>query len=681
MARSATAQRTKRAASLADLDTVRVGIYTRRSTDDENQPYTIEVQDERLDSYVASQPGWQVALRFSDDASGGTTKRPGLQRALHAVRAGLIDVLLVYRVDRFSRNLRDTVTLLDELDKHGVVFRSATEPFDTSTPMGRMLVQMLGMFAQFERDSIIERVIAGMERKAAKGLWKGGRRPFGYTVDRGTHRLVPHADEATVIRLIFRSYTRDRLGSSAIATLLNERGHRTTGGGTWSGYQVLRVLSNRIYIGELAFRGITVEDCHAPLVDSETFEHAERILAERGEDHSHRAASGYDYMLTGRMRCPQCGKAMLGTRATGRSKTYRYYTCFTRARYDSDKCDAKRLNADAVDAAVLHALGHFYRDQHALITDAISAAQAEHEAGHADRHAELAAVDTELNKVNAAIDRYLSAFERGTLDEEMVADRLPALREQTKQLRARRDELAAALDDRPTAPDTATLTEVADHINEIITGGTANQRKALIEALVPQVKITGPDRLIPVFRIPQPRYNEEAASALPAETASKGAVRTMTNLVEVGGAYSNTKDQLSALETLRKKLPDFEVPARPVPKRRRPRRARQLNDDQVQQLIGDYQSGATVYELGERFDIERRTVSAILHRHGIAMRQRGLSPEQIDDAIRLYNQGWSLAKIGNRMDVDAETVRKRLHERGVTLRDPQGRPRPGAGDP
>lgn len=530
MARSATAQRTKKTTSLDELDTVRVGIYTRRSTDDENQPYSIEVQDQRLDSYVGSQPGWQVATRFSDDASGGTTSRPGLQRALQSARAGLIDVLLVYRVDRFSRNLGDTVTLLDELDQLGVVFRSATEPFDTATPMGRMLVQMLGMFAQFERDSIIERVIAGMERKATKGRWKGGRRPFGYTVDRDTQRLVPHADEATIVRLIFRLYTRDRLGSNAVANLLNERGHRTTNGGTWSGYQVLRVLSNRIYIGEMIFRSITVGESHAPLVDTAIFEHAERILAERGEDHSRRASSGYDYMLTGRMRCPQCGKAMLGTRATGRNKTYRYYTCFTRARYDSSKCDAKRLNADAVDAAVLHALGRFYRDQHGLIDDAVSSARKEHEAGHTDRHAELAAIDADLNKADAAINRYLAAFERGTLDEDLVADRLPDLRDQTKQLRARRDELAAALDEQPATPDTTTLAEVADHIHEIINSGTPNERKALIETLVPQVKITGPDRLVPVFRIPQPHKNE-AAPASPAETASEGAVRTMPNLV------------------------------------------------------------------------------------------------------------------------------------------------------
>jgi len=97
----------------------------------------------------------------------------------------------------------------------------------------------------------------------------------------------------------------------------------------------------------------------------------------------------------------------------------------------------------------------------------------------------------------------------------------------------------------------------------------------------------------------------------------------------------------------------------------------------VRQLIERYQSGATVYELGDQFGIERRTVSAILHRHGVPMRRRGLSEEQIDDAVRLYNQGWSLARIAARMDVAAGTVRQRLHERGVPIRDTQGQPRAG----
>lgn len=531
MARSTTAQRTKKTAMTTLGDDVRVGIYVRRSTDDEHQPYSIEAQDTRLDAYIGSQPGWRLVARFPDDASGATTERDGLQRALAAARAGLIDVLLVYRVDRFSRNLRDMVMLLDELDSAGVVFRSATEPFDTSTPMGRMLVQMLGMFAQFERDTIIDRVIAGMERKHAKGKWKGGKRPFGYQVNKATHTLVVDEHEAVIVRLIFDLYTKDRLGSRAIAKVLNDRGHRTSSGGKWSGYQVIRALNNRVYLGELTFRETTVTDTHAPIIDLTRWEQAQAILDARGESHAHRAASGSDYVLTGRLRCPKCGKAMIGTRATGRNRTYRYYTCWNLARYDASKCDFKRLNADAVDAAVLDALTGFYRTRHDLIADAITHEQKQHQAAHADRHAELATVENEMTKTGVAIDRYLTAFERGTMDEELVADRLTELRAKSKQLRVRRDELTLALDDEPAMPEPATLAAVADQIAEMITNGSHNQVKALVEALVAKVMITGPDRLIPVFRIPQPRNNDGAASALPAETAPNGVVRTMTKWV------------------------------------------------------------------------------------------------------------------------------------------------------
>jgi site-specific DNA recombinase len=536
MARATTAQRTKKAAMTSTLgDDVRVGIYVRRSTDDEHQPYSIEAQDTRLTAYIDSQPGWRLVKRFPDDASGASTDRPGLAKAMAAAHAGIIDVLLVYRVDRFSRNLRDMVMLLDELDQAGVVFRSATEPFDTSTPMGRMLVQMLGMFAQFERDTIIDRVIAGMERKAAKGKWKGGKRPFGYQVDKPTHTLIIDEHEAVIVRLIFDLYTKDRLGSRAIAKVLNDRGHRTSSGGKWSGYQVIRALNNRVYLGELTFRDITTTDTHDPIIDPKTWAQAAAILDARGESHAHRAASGSDYVLTGRLRCPKCGKAMIGTRATGRNKTYRYYTCWNLARYDASKCDFKRLNADEVDIAILDALTTFYRTRHDLIRDAITAEQAQHRAAHADRHAELAAVDNEITKTGQAIDRYLAAFERGTMDEDLVADRLTELRAKTKQLRIRRDELTLALDDEPNAPEPATLASVADRITEIITSANHNQIKALVEDLVATVTITGPDRLRPVFRIPQPRNDNGAATAVPAETAPKGTVRTMTNLVELTG--------------------------------------------------------------------------------------------------------------------------------------------------
>jgi site-specific DNA recombinase len=436
---------------------VRVGVYVRRSTDDEHQPYTIEAQETRLAAYIGSQPGWRRAARFADDASGATTSRPGLQRTLAGARAGKFDVLLVYRVDRLTRSLRDLVTLLDDLDQAGVVFRSATEPFDTATPMGRMLVQVLGMFAQFERDTIIDRVIAGMERKAAAGKWKGGRRPFGYQVDTIEQALVPDTAEAAVVRLIFDLYTRDRPGARTIANTLNERGHRTTAGGRWSAHQVVRVLSNRIYLGELTFRGITAAGCHPPVIEQAAFEEAQQILAARAGDRAKRAAGGSDYLLTGLIRCPACGSAMLGTRAHGKTKTYRYYSCYRRTRYDTAVCGGQRIDADAIEHAVTDALISFYRSQHDLIGDAIAAARASHAAAHQGRSAELAATEHELARTGAATDRYLAAFENGTLHPEDLAGRLAALKARTRQLTARRDELASQLDAEPVVPPSAPL--------------------------------------------------------------------------------------------------------------------------------------------------------------------------------------------------------------------------------
>ena len=151
--------------------------------------------------------------------------------------------------------------------------------------------------------------------------------------------------------------------------------------------------------------------------------------------------------------------------------------------------------------------------------------------------------------------------------------------------------------------------------------------------------------------------------------------------MEVREAYYNPKDQVRALEQLREKLPSLDtlVPA-PV-EQDRPLRARQLGAEQIQELIAGYQSGSTVYELGAQFGIERRTVSAILHRHGVPMRRRGLSPEQVDDAIHLYNLGWSLARVGDHLGVNHTTVLNKLRERGIATRDSHGRPRAEAGAP
>ena len=145
--------------------------------------------------------------------------------------------------------------------------------------------------------------------------------------------------------------------------------------------------------------------------------------------------------------------------------------------------------------------------------------------------------------------------------------------------------------------------------------------------------------------------------------------------VDLGRAYHNIKSQVKALEALLRKLPGPTKLA-PLPvDRSKPRRARQLDTDQVQELIAGYQAGATVYELGARFGIERRTVSAVLRRHGVPMRRRSLSNDQVDTAVHLYALGWSLARVGEQLGVDPTTVPNCLRRRGVRTRDAHGRPR------
>jgi len=227
---------------------MRVATYTRISTDEEHQPFSLEAQAQRLGSYIQSQDSWQLVHRFTDQMSGSTLERPGLQDALALARAKRYDMLLVYRVDRLSRSVRGLAQVLEELDHAGVNFRSATEPFDTGTAAGRMMVQMLGVFAEFERATLIDRVIAGMERKAARGEWLGGRAPYGYRLNRDTALLEPNESEAPVARLIFDLYTKKRLGARGVANYLSNHGYRSRPGQLWSHVSVLNVLRNRAYV-------------------------------------------------------------------------------------------------------------------------------------------------------------------------------------------------------------------------------------------------------------------------------------------------------------------------------------------------------------------------------------------------------------------------------------------------
>jgi len=463
---------------------VRIATYTRISTDEVNQPYSLGAQSERLASYVASQEDWELVGTFTDQMSGAKLERPGLTSALRAAKAGRFDLLLVYRVDRLSRSVRGLAEVLETLDAAGVGFRSATEPFDTTSAAGRMMVQMLGVFAEFERATIIDRVIAGMERKASQGGWCGGRHPFGYRAAKGEGTLDVDEAASPLIPVIFDLYVNKRLGTHAIANWLRDAGLTTRAGKPWTYKAILTILKNRTYLGEVHFRGTWSKGTHAPLVETSLFDAAQAILSERGEDVSKRAANSSDYLLTGLVVCGGCGCHFTGTRATGRNATYRCYTCGGRQRNGTKNCSADRLPAGALDDAVAEAHGRA-------------------QLGHARHEGELAALDAELAKVDAGIDRYLRAFETGAMPEAICGARVKALGSQSTALRARREVLSDEMDEADlTAPSPEELSALRDRVAEALASGDPAPVKTLLQALIHEIRVDSREAIHPVFHVP-----------------------------------------------------------------------------------------------------------------------------------------------------------------------------------
>ncbi len=483
---------------------MKIATYTRISTDESTQPYSLEAQAVRLDAYAKSQEDWRIVRRFTDQASGAILERPGLERALSEAEAGRFDLLLVYRVDRLSRSVRGLAQILERLDAAEVLFRSATEPFDTASSAGRMMVQLLGVFAEFERATIVERTVAGMERKAERGEWVGGNIPFGYRLDADRRFLVPEPTEASVVPQVFHRYA-DRLeGSSALAKWLTERGCRTRQGKPFNVPAVLSILRNRTYLGEISFRGTHHPAPHKPLVEEALFERAQEVLRSRTEDKSLRRTNQSEYLLTGLVRCAGCGKQYLGAAAHGNGGRYRYYVCFSRQRYGKKVCEADRLPADELEEAILEQLLAVL-EREPLVREAISEAFAEIDAEQPKRVAELERIDGDLRRTGESLDRYFRAFEEGTMPESACAPRIGELTERLRGLEARREELSAeeAEEREPLSDEDLALLQA--EVREVIEGGDAPTRKALLQSMVDEIRVVSRAEIYPSFSLPAVR--------------------------------------------------------------------------------------------------------------------------------------------------------------------------------
>ena len=367
--------------------TVRCAIYTRKSTDEnlELDFNSLDAQRESAEAYIASQKhvGWVCLPEHYDDGgfSGGTVDRPAFQRLMADIEAERIDCILVYKIDRLSRSLMDFARIMEVLERKNVSLVSVTQQFNTTTSMGRLTLNILLSFAQFEREIISERTRDKIAASRRKGKWTGGPPVLGYNRarDNGGTRLMVNKKEADQVRAIFGKYL--ELGSllDTVHWLdaegwLNKR-YQTTKG-QWRGGKdfdkstLRKLLTNPLYLGKVAFRGQMYEGEHDAIVNEDLFGRVQGMLRRNRGSGGKYQRNKYGALLKGLVRCKHCGCSMSHHYATKRQRRYRYYVCQTALKKGWSACPYPSLPAGELERFVIDRIKETARDPE-LLADVI----------------------------------------------------------------------------------------------------------------------------------------------------------------------------------------------------------------------------------------------------------------------------------------------------------------------
>ena len=504
----------------------RVALYARISTDEAHQPWSLAAQIERLRAYCTSQ-GWVIAETYADQASGATLQRSGIQQAVADARLGRFDLLLAVRVDRLARNLAQLGHLAEVLNEADVALVSATEPFDTGSAAGRMLFQMLGSFAEFERALIIDRVRAGMARRAKSGRWPGGPVPFGYQLESETKRLEINTLLAPVVEKIFHLYTRDRLGTEAIARLLNEQSEAAPGRRAWTRHKVARVLQNTSYLGLVAWGGELHNGNHPPLVDRKTFDAAERLLRERREDPASRRRNPSPYVLSGLIQCKRCQSPYIGSYGQGTGGRYEYYRCKGRQIRGRSYCDNDTLPKSRLESAVFAQLSLLLSDTD-LLKRAWAIAQEDGHARPEELRAELTRIRKRTIRVEEARSRYFRAFEDGILEPGAFKDRLTEHEAELGRLRSLESQVERELSSKETPPKEPIelVQALRTELDATSVAADAPRLRAVLRILIAELAVFSRDDIRPTYRIPLAHDRRETLVGLPVQDGACRRKRT-----------------------------------------------------------------------------------------------------------------------------------------------------------
>lgn len=383
---------------------MKTAIYIRVSTEEQaKEGYSISAQMQKLRAFCISQ-GWEVAGIYTDEGiSAKDMKRPDLKRMLDDIKAGEIECVLVYRLDRLTRSVLDLYKMLETFEKYDCKFKSATESYDTTTAMGRMFITLVAALAQWERENMGERISFGFAEKARQGKYAHNFAPLGYDLNKQESKLYINKEEAKTVKEIYRLY-QSGLGVNRVSSNLNNRRIYTKAGNEWSDVTVAKTLNNHVYYGAAKWRDIVVEDTHQGIVSKDEWDNVQKIINERRNMPPRSVSSRY--IFSGKLKCKSCGRNLSGNYTTSVLKNgvkkYMQYRCSPAF---AGRCAGNRNVAESrLEIAFIDYLKKIDFDNVVEIAD-----QGEEELNKND-NIDLSAIEKEIEKIESRKKKWQYAW-------------------------------------------------------------------------------------------------------------------------------------------------------------------------------------------------------------------------------------------------------------------------------
>ena len=482
--------------------TIRCVVYTRKSTD-ENLDLdfnSLDAQREAGEAYIKSQQheGWVCLDDRYDDAgfSGGNVERPAFQRLMADVAEGKLDCIVVYKIDRLSRSLMDFAKIMETFEANGVSVVSVTQQFNTTTSMGRLTLNILLSFAQFEREIISERTRDKIAAARRKGKWTGGMPLLGYDVDTRGGRLLVNEEEAARVREIFELYL-DRQSLITTAAELERRGWTTKrwvtkkgremGGKPFGKNNLFKMLTNRIYLGKITYKDEVHEGEHPAIVDEEIFERVQRMLKRNGRTGGAHVKNRHGALLKGLVRCVTCDCAMAPAHTVKNgTKVYRYYCCTNAQKRGWHVCPTPSVPAPELERFVVEQVKVIGKDTD-LLAETLAESRRQREEAIGKLEVEKRALERELQRHNNELRKL--AGKDGLATDRMadIQDRIRITEQRATQVREQIIALSRELVD---AREVGEACSLFDPVWETL---SAREQARILHLLIERVDYDGPN--------------------------------------------------------------------------------------------------------------------------------------------------------------------------------------------